>query len=179
MSLQAAFIMILPSTRTCSTIMLYISSATNDPWPHPLHFIFSSYSSSSPTIRIHFPKHLNTCAPVHIILRFWTVCHQCYWMFTHGWMCAAVRVHFVILEVVILCVCVFWTRTWLNLCKIIVLLCRVLQKTLSKLERVCKQVKRVKNFKKCVFVSRTVWMVWKTVSNRETCISALSVTTGI
>ncbi len=35
-----SFIMILPSTRTCSTIMLYISSATNDPWPHPLHFYF-------------------------------------------------------------------------------------------------------------------------------------------
>ncbi len=40
-------------------------------------------------------------------------------------------------------------------------LCRVLQKTLSKLERVCKQVKCVKSFEKCVFVLRTVWMVWK------------------
>ncbi len=26
-----------------------------------------------------------TCARVHIILRFWPVCHQfCFWMFTHG-----------------------------------------------------------------------------------------------
>ncbi len=63
----------------------------------------------------------------------------CYWMFTHGWLCA-ICVHFVILEVVILCVCVFWMRTWLILSKMMVFLCRVLQKTLSKLERVCKQV---------------------------------------
>ncbi len=54
----------------------------------------------------------------------------------NGYMCA-ICVHFVILEVVILCVCVFWMRTWLNLCKMMVFLCRVLQKTLSKLERAC------------------------------------------
>ncbi len=30
--------MVSPCTRTCSTIMLYISSATDDLWPHPLHF---------------------------------------------------------------------------------------------------------------------------------------------
>ncbi len=126
----------------------------------PFIFLFSSYSSLSPTIRIHFPKHTITCAPVHIILRFWPVCHQFYyWTFTHGWLCA-LCVHFVILEVVILCVCM---RTWLNLCKMLPFLCRVLQKTLSKLERVWKQVKCVKSFKKRVFVSRTIWMVWKIV----------------
>ncbi len=34
-------------------------------------------------------------------------------------------------------------------------LCRVLQKTLSKLERVCKQVKCVKRFRKRVFFNCT------------------------
>ncbi len=42
-------------------------------------------------------------------------------------MCA-ICVHSVILEVVILCVCVFYMRTWLNLCKMMPFLCRVLQK---------------------------------------------------
>ncbi len=68
-------------------------------------------------------------------------------------------------EVVILCV--FWMRTWLNLCKMMLFLCRVLQKTLSKLERVWKQVKCVKSFNKRVFVSRTAWMVWKIGSNES------------
>ena len=38
----------------------------------------------------------------------------------------------------------------------VVLAFRVLQKTLSKLERVCKQVKCVKSFEKHIFVSRPV-----------------------
>ncbi len=45
--------------------------------------------------------------------------------------------------------------------------CRALQKTLSKLERVCKQVKCVKSFEKYVFVLRTVWMVWKIGPNES------------
>ncbi len=46
-------------------------------------------------------------------------------------------------------------------------MCRVLQKTLSKLERVCKQEKCVKSFEKRVFILRTVWMVWKIVLNES------------
>ncbi len=88
---------------------------------------------------------------MHIILRFWPVCHQfCYWMFTHGQMCA-VWVQLLMFELFILCVCVFWMRTWLNLCKMMAFLCRVLQKALSKLERVCKQVKCVKCFENVFF----------------------------
>ncbi len=44
----------------------------------------------------------------------------------------------------------------LNMCKMMVFLCRVLQKTLSEFERVCKQVNCVKSFEKRVFVLRTV-----------------------
>ncbi len=36
----------------------------------PFIFISPSSSSLSPTTRIHFLKHIITCAPVHIILRF-------------------------------------------------------------------------------------------------------------
>ncbi len=72
----------------------------------PFICLSSSYSSLSLTIRIHFPKHITTCAPVHIILRSWPVCLQlCYWMFTHGWLCA-ICAQLVILEVVIfVCLC--------------------------------------------------------------------------
>ncbi len=42
------------------------------------------------------------------------------------------------------------------MCKMMAFLCRVLQKTLSNLERVCKQVKCVISFEKRVFVLRTV-----------------------
>ncbi len=36
----------------------------------PLMCLFSSYSSLYPITRINLPKHIITCAPVHIILRF-------------------------------------------------------------------------------------------------------------
>ncbi len=50
-------------------------------------------------------------------------------------------------------------------------LCRVLQKTLSKL--CVKTGEYVKRFKKHVFVSRTVWMVWKIVSNESVIVLAI------
>ncbi len=92
MSLQAAFIMILPSTRTCSTIMLYISSATNDPWPHPLHFYFlllflfvSHYQDSFPKTHNHvcscsYHPEILTCVSSVLLLNVHTwinVCSSC------------------------------------------------------------------------------------------------------
>ncbi len=160
MSLQAVFLMLSPCTRTWSTIMLYISSATNDPWPHPLHFSFLLLF----LFVSHYQDCQNTWSLVLLFISSWdsdwgviSLTTEC----SHMDKC----VLFVILEVVILCVCVFWMRTWLNLCKMRLCLYRILKKTLSKLECVCKQVKCVKSFKKRVFVSRTVWMVWRIVSN--------------
>ncbi len=59
-------------------------------------------------------------------------------------------------------------RAWLNLCKMMVFLCRVLWKTLSKLEREVKQVKCVKSFKKRVFVSRNC------MNGLENCVKGIS-----
>ncbi len=101
---KPTFLVVSPCRRTC-TIVLCISSGTNGLWPHPFIYLFSSYPSLSLTIRIHFPKHTITSAPVHIILRSWSVClrfaSECSHMDTFD-----IWVHLVILEVVILCVCV-------------------------------------------------------------------------
>ncbi len=93
----------------------------------PFIFLSSSYSSLSPTIRIHFPKHITTCAPVHIILRSWPACvSSAVLLNVHSWMTVCYLCSFSdSWGSYILCVCVFWMRTWLNLCKMMPCLCRV------------------------------------------------------
>ncbi len=103
-------------------------------WPltSPPSFLFPPPISMCPTTRIHFPKHIITCALVHIsswdsdrcVISFTTEC-------SHMDKRALVWVHFLMLELIILCVCVFWMRTWLRLCKIMAFLCRVLQQKSS------------------------------------------------
>ncbi len=167
MSLQAAFLMLSPCTRTWSTIMLYISSATKDPWPHSLHLSFllrflfvSHYQDLFSKTHNHLcssayhPETL-TCVSSVLLLNvhtWMTVCYLCSFCDFSG--------------SYIVCLC-FLNENMVNQCKMMVFLCRVLQKTLTKLERVCKQVKCVKSFRKRVFVSRTVWMVWKIVSKES------------
>ncbi len=148
MSLQAAFLMLSPRTRTCSTIMLYISSATNDPWPHPLRFsflllfLFVSYDQDS------FPKHIITLAPVQIILRFWDqFTTEC----SHVDKLCAVCVHFLILDSYMV---VFWMRTWLNLCKMMLYCVEFCRKALSKL---CKNGWNVVKSLRNVFLFRELY----------------------
>ncbi len=165
MSLQAASLIVSSCTRTWSTITLYISSATNDLWPHSLHFYFlllflfvSHYQDSF------FKRHNNLCSCSYhpeILTCVSCFASEC----SHMDDCVLFVFILWFLILIILCVWVSWMRTWLNVFKIMVFLCRVLQKTLSKLERVFKHVKCVNSFKKRVFVWRTVWMVWKIVSN--------------
>ncbi len=145
-------------TRTWSTITLYISSGTHYLWPHPLNFYF-------PLLFLFVSRYQDSFSKTHN--------HLCYRSYHPETLTAVssvllLNVHTwinVLSEFTCWCLsylyCVFVFSEWLNLSKMMVLLCRVLQKTLSKLERVCKQVKCVKSFDKRVFVSRTVWVAWK------------------
>ncbi len=150
-------LMVSPCRITC-TIVLCISSGTNDLWPHPLHFYFhflfffvSYYLDSYSKTHNHLcacsnhPEILN-CVSSVLLLN------------VHTWINVCCLSSYCVFYV-------FWMRTWLNLCKMMAFLCRVLQKTLIKLEHVCKQVKCVKSFEKHGFVSRTVWVVWKIGTN--------------
>ncbi len=125
--------------------MLCISSGTNYLWPHLLHFYFlllflfvSRYQDSFSKTHNHLcyrSYHPETLTAVSSVLL----------LNVHTW------IH-VLSEFTCWCLsyiyCVFVFFEWLNLSKMMAFLCRVLQKTLSKLEQVWKQVKCVKGFEK-------------------------------
>ncbi len=140
--------------------MLYISSATNDPWPHPLHlssllFLFVSHYQDS------FSKthnHLCSCSSHPEIL---TCVSSVVLLNVHTW-------------INVCCLCSF-SDSWGSyiVCFVCAKWCRVCVEFSRKhWVNVWKQVKCVKSFEKRVFVSRTVWMVWKIVPmNQLWCVS--------
>ncbi len=93
-----------------------------------------------------------TCAPAHIILR----CS--YWMFTEGQM-YAFWVNVLMLELIILCVCVFRMRTWSNLCKMMPFLCSFAENT--------------EQIGTCVQTGEMCSKFWETCLCFENCMNAL------
>jgi len=165
MSLQAAFLMLSPCTRTWSTITLYISSATNEPWPHPLHLSFlvlflfvSHYQDSFPKTHNHlcscsYHPEIMTCVTSVLLLNVHTGINVCYLsLFCDSWGSYIVCLSLLNENMVKLVQNYFCLEScrkhWANW-------------------NVCENRWNVKRFKKRVFVSRTVWKVWKIVSNES------------
>ncbi len=120
----------------------------------------------SPTSRIHFPKHNHLCSCSYHP-EILTCVSSVLLLNVHTWINVCCLSSFFDAWVnYIMCLC-FLNKNMVKPVQMLPFLCRVLQKTLSKLERVCKQVKCVKSLEKRVFVSRTVWMVWKIGPNES------------
>ncbi len=96
----------------------------NDLWPHPLHFYFPLLFLFVSHYQDSFPKthnHMCSCSyRPDILTAVISLATKC----SHMDKCV-VWLYFVMLELIIFCVCVFWMRTWLNLCKMMPFLCIV------------------------------------------------------
>ncbi len=102
-----ASLMVIPCTRTWSTSVARISSGTNVFWPLPLPLPLPLSLCLPPLSALSPLGSILILMGVSSILVLSVNMHNCVLIVFSLWQ----------LELIILRVCVFWMRTWLNLCK--------------------------------------------------------------
>ncbi len=114
---RSSSLVVSPCRRTCSTIVLCISSGTNDLWPPSPSFFFSPpipLCLGLPGFISKTHNHLCSCSYHPEIL---TCVSSVLLLNDHSWMTVCCLCSFCDSWGSYVCVCVFWMRTWLNLCK--------------------------------------------------------------